>query len=311
MAQGTLTRPVRSEVNIDVAKMRRDLRVRQIGKVGYFLNALAAYFFLWAPILVLVLFSFNDSRSVAQWQGFTTRWYTGIFENVAGTSVRGSTTSILDALRNSLVIGSLATLFATVLGTALALAIVRYKFPGKRVLDSILYLPVIIPEIAQAISLALFFKIVFDTINLMRPDQPPATYGYGTIIIGHVVFNIAYVVIVVRARLADMNPRLEEAARDLGANEWQTFWRVTFPLMLPGIVAGALLAFTLSLDDYIVTAMNRGIGDATLTVVVFGMMRRGVSPEVNAISTLMIIFSILLIGISLLLQGRSAVTGRG
>jgi len=311
MAQQTLTQPLASEIEIDVAKMRRDLLTRQVGKVGYFLNALVAYFFLWAPILVLVVFSFNDSRSVAQWQGFTTRWYSGIFANVAGTGASGSTTSILDALRNSLLIGGVATIVATILGTALALALVRYKFPGKRVLDSLLYMPVIIPEIAQAISLALFFKIFFDAINLARPDQPPVTYGYGTIIVGHVVFNVAYVVIVVRARLADMNPRLEEAARDLGASEWQTFWRVTFPLMLPGIIAGALLAFTLSLDDYIVTAMNRGIGDATLTVVVFGMMRRGVSPEVNAISTLMIVFSILLIGISLLLQGRSAVTGRG
>ena len=141
--------------------------------------------------------------------------------------------------------------------------------------------------------------------------MPPVTYGYGTIIIGHVVFNVAFVVVVVRARLADMNPRLEEAARDLGANELRTFWRITLPLMLPGVIAGALLAFTLSLDDYIVTAFNQGVGTATLTVVVFGMMRRGVSPEVNAISTLMIVFSILLIGISLLLQGRGAVTARG
>ena len=311
MAQQVLRQPLAAETEINVAQMRRDLAVRRVGKIGYVLNALVAYFFLWAPIVVLVIFSFNDSRSVSQWQGFTTEWYANIFANVTGTSARGSTTSILDALGNSLLIGTIATLIATTLGTALSLALVRYRFPGKRVIDTLLYLPVVIPEIAQAISLALFFKIVFDAVNFLRPDMPPVTYGYGTIIIGHVVFNVAFVVVVVRARLADMNPRLEEAARDLGANELRTFWRITLPLMLPGVIAGALLAFTLSLDDYIVTAFNQGVGTATLTVVVFGMMRRGVSPEVNAISTLMIVFSILLIGISLLLQGRGAVTARG
>ncbi|MBN8640006.1 MAG: ABC transporter permease subunit, partial [Anaerolineae bacterium] len=131
-------------------------------------------------------------------------------------------------------------------------------------------------------------------------------FGFGTIIIGHVVFNISYVTIVVRARLADMNPRLEEAARDLGANEWRTFWRVTFPLILPGIISGALLAFTLSLDDFVVTFFVSGPGTTALPVFVYGLLRLTVTPEINAISTLMLVVSTLLISISMLLQGRDA-----
>jgi spermidine/putrescine transport system permease protein len=128
----------------------------------------------------------------------------------------------------------------------------------------------------------------------------------GTIVIGHVVFCVSYVAIVVRARLADMNPRLEEAARDLGANEWQTFWRVTFPLIVPGVVAGALLAFTISLDDFVVTFFVQGVGTSTLPILVYSMLKRRVPPEINAISTLMLLVSTILVGISLALQGRNA-----
>jgi spermidine/putrescine transport system permease protein len=179
--------------------------------------------------------------------------------------------------------------------------------PARR---RLLYLPVVIPEIAQAISLVLFFKIIFDFATALPLGLEPRT-GFGTIIIGHVVFNIAFVIIVIRARLSDMNPRLEEAARDLGANEWQTFSKVTLPLLMPAIVAGALLAFTLSLDDYLITAFVGGVGTNTLTVFVFGLMRRGVSPEINAISTLMMVLSVVLIGISLILQGRNAAVAKG
>jgi spermidine/putrescine transport system permease protein len=129
--------------------------------------------------------------------------------------------------------------------------------------------------------------------------------GYHTIIIAHVAFNISYVAIVVRARLADMNPRLEEAARDLGANNWQTFWRITFPLILPGVIAGALLALTLSLDDFVVTFFTSGVGTTTLPVFVFGLLKLSVTPEINAISTMMLIVSTILIGISMAIQGRA------
>jgi spermidine/putrescine transport system permease protein len=309
MAQTTLTQPqpIPGQPDFDLGAIQRDMTVRRGGRIAFIINALASYFFLWAPIVVLVVFSFNDGRSVARWEGFTLQWYQNIFSNVTGGTSRGATSGALDALGNSLIIGVIATLIATVLATALALALVRYKFPGKRFVDGILLLPVVIPEIAQAVSLVLFFRIIFDIMNVLNGDAPqPINYGFGTIIVGHVVFCLAFVIVVVRARLQDMNPRLEEAARDLGANEWQTFSRVTLPLLLPGIISGALLAFTLSLDDYLITAFLSGPGTNTLTVFVFGLMRRGISPEINAISTLMIVLSIALIGISLALQGRSA-----
>jgi spermidine/putrescine transport system permease protein len=301
-----------AQPDFDTAAIQRDLAVRRVGGIAYVINALASYFFLWAPIVVLVVFSFNDSRSVARWEGFTLQWYANIFSNVTGETSRAATSGALDALGNSLIIGLISTVIATILATALALALVRYKFPGKGFIDGLLYLPVVIPEIAQAVSLVLFFRVILDLFSaLSGGGPPPFNYGFGTIIVGHVVFNIAFVVVVVRARLADMNPRLEEAARDLGANEWQTFVRITLPLLAPAIVAGSLLAFTLSLDDYLITAFLSGPGTNTLTVFVFGLMRRGISPEINAISTLSILLSIVLIGISLALQGRNATAAKG
>ena len=176
-------------------------------------------------------------------------------------------------------------------------------FPGKRVIDALLYVPVVIPEITQGVSLAIFFRILFEYFQNLTGER--LVLGFATIIIAHVAFNISYVVIVVRARLATMSNNLEEAANDLGANHFQTFWRVTFPLLLPGIMAGALLALTLSLDDYVVTFFTKGVGDDTLPIFVYGMLKQRVSPEINAISTLMIGASTVLIGVSLLLQGGS------
>lgn len=164
-------------------------------------------------------------------------------------------------------------------------------------------MPLVIPEITQGISLAMFFTLSFSTLSSLIGER--VNFGFPTIIIGHVVFNISYVAIVVRARLADMNPRLEEAASDLGANPWRAFWRVTFPQLLPGIISGALLAFTLSLDDYVVTFFNSGVGTTTLTVFVYGLLKTSVSPEINALSTLLLVLSTILIGVSLFLQRRS------
>jgi len=268
------------------------------------LNPIFSYFFLWAPILILVLFSFNDSKSVASFSGFTLKWYGNILNNVVGAESAFSTELMLSAFRNSLFVGMAATAISTVLGTMIALSMARGRFPGKRWLDGLLFLPVVIPEITQAISLAIFFKVAFDWIGTLTGER--IFPGFHTIIMAHVTFNISYVAIVVRARLADMNPRLEEAARDLGANPWQTFWRVTFPLILPGIIAGALLAFTLSLDDFVITFFTSGVGTTTLPVFVYGLLKLTVTPEVNAISTIMMVLSTLLIGISLAMQGRSA-----
>ena len=284
--------------------MSRNLFVRRLGAVGLWLNPVFSYFFLWAPILVLVLFSFNQSRSVASFTGFTLKWYGNILNNVMGAESAFSTELMLNAFRNSLFVGALATGISTVLGTMIALSMARGKYKGKRLLDALLFFPVVIPEITQAISLAIFFKVVFDWFALISGER--VFPGFHTIIAAHVTFNISYVAIVVRARLADMNPQLEEAANDLGANPWQTFWRVTFPLILPGVISGALLAFTLSLDDFVITFFTSGVGTTTLPVFVYGLLKLTVTPEVNAISTIMMVLSTLLIGLSLAMQGRSA-----
>lgn len=290
---------------IDQNKLRRDRLIHRIGSVGLWFNPLVTYFFLWAPILLLVVFSFNDSRGVSVWRGSTLRWYQNIFNNTVGNDASFSTNLMLDAFQVSLWVSITATIISTIIGTMAALALSRTRFPGKGFLGATLYLPVVIPEITQGVSLLVYFNTIFQFFE--RVSGVGLQRGFATVIIAHVAFNISYVTFVVQARLANMNPRLEEAARDLGANEWRTFWRVTFPLLFPGILAGALLAFTLSLDDYVVTFFTRGAGTNTLTIFVYGLLKTTVTPEINAISTIMLVLSTVLIGISLLIQGRSAV----
>jgi spermidine/putrescine transport system permease protein len=307
MANKVITRTAfgpREREQIAHDKLRRGMFFHRIGKIGFFIAPVSAYFFLWAPILLLIAFSFNDSRAVNEWRGFTTQWYENIFNDVVGTEARFSTQLMLRSVQNSLIVSAAATVIATVIGTMVALSLARGKFPGKKYLDGLLFLPVVIPEITQGVSLAMFFMILFNYMENMTGLR--ANFGFTTIIIGHVAFNISYVAIVVRARLAGMNPRLEEAANDLGANGWRTFWYITFPLILPGVIAGALLAFTLSLDDYVVTFFNAGVGTTTLPIFVYGLLKTSVTPEINAISTLMLVASTLLIGVSLVLQRRSA-----
>ena len=291
-------------IHFNESKIQQDLALRKIGKIGLLLNPVFAYFFLWAPILLLIIFSFNNSRSLGTWHGFTLQWYQNIFNDVVGGEARFSTGLMINSLGNSVIVGIFATIISTTLGTAVALSLARGNYPGKRFVDSLLYLPVVIPEITQGISLLIFFNVIFDFVGTLTGQR--GQFGFSTIIIGHVAFNVSYVAIVVRARLADMNPRLEEAARDLGANEWTTFWRITFPLILPGVVSGALLAFTLSLDDFVITFFTSGVGTTTLPVFVYGLLKLSVTPEINAISTLILLASTLLIGLSLLMQGRSA-----
>jgi len=295
--KSTMTTPA---VEIQHDEVRRWRLFHRFGNVGFLLVSVVGFIFLWAPIVLLVMFSFNDSRFVNAWRGFTTQWYTNIFNDIIDAEARFSTEAMIDSVINSLIVSSSATVIATIIGTLVALSLARGNFPGKKALDSVLLLPVVIPEITQGISLAMFFSVTFEYINDLtgRTLRP----GFSTIIIAHVVFNVSYVAIVVRARLAGMDDRLEEAAYDLGANGWQAFWHVTFPQILPGIIAGALLAFTLSLDDYVVTFFNSGVGTTTLPIFVYGMLRTAVTPEINAISTLMLVASTVLIAISLLLQ---------
>lgn len=244
--------------------------------------AAGVFLFLYVPIIVLMVYSFNENRFVSTWTGFSTQWYAVLFQD----SQMGS------AFRLSLWVGGWSTVISTILGTLAALAMERYRFRGKLAFDGILYLPIIIPDIAMALSTLLFFVIM--GIALSR----------NTILIAHVAFNIAFVAIIVRARLANMDDDLEEAAADLGANEWITFRRITLPLLMPGIVAAALLAFTLSIDDFVISFFVAGPGSTTLPVRVYSMIRFGLSPEVNAVSTLMFVGSTILVVISLLAQRR-------
>ena len=286
--------------------VRRDLAVRRAGRVLLWVVPLAALAFLWIPILVLVVFSFNDAPSVTVWRGFSLRWYESVF--AAGGGGGGfQTQQLVRSVGNSLFVASIATITATTLGTMFALAVARGRFPGRRLFDALFYLPVVIPDITMGVSLAVFFRIVFELTQqwtgvTLRP-------GFTTIIIAHIAFNIAFVAIVVRARLATMDPSLEEAAKDLGANDWQAFWRVTFPILAPGVLAGALLAFTLSLDDFVITFFTAGVGTTTLPMFVYGLLKQRVPPEINAVSALMILASIVLIAVSLSLQ-RSGVRRR-
>lgn len=289
--------------SISMGRLRRDRAINIGGNIGVWVISIGGFIFLWLPIVLLIIFSFNDSRTVNEWRGFTLKWYENIFNDVIGAEARFSTALMLESLRNSMIVGVAATLISTVLGTMVSLSLARGSYPGKRLIDGALFMPLVIPEITQGISLAMFFTLSFSALSSLVGER--VNFGFPTIIIGHVVFNISYVAIVVRARLADMNPRLEEAASDLGANPWRAFWRVTFPQLLPGIISGALLAFTLSLDDYVVTFFNSGVGTTTLTVFVYGLLKTSVSPEINALSTLLLVLSTILIGVSLFLQRRS------
>jgi spermidine/putrescine transport system permease protein len=231
------------------------------------------YFFLHLPLLILVAFSFNASQFSVEWTGFTLDWYRRLLARP----------DILAGLRVSLIVGVSATAISTVLGTLLALALARHRFRGRRVIESTMYVPLVTPEIVVGISLL----ILFAGIGL--------SLGIATIVIAHVAFSISFVTIVVQARLAGMDQHLEEAALILGADEWTTFFRVTLPQLMPGVLSGALLAFTLSFDDYVITSFVAGSGSSTLPVVVYGMVRRNIEPTVNAISTVVLVFTSLLI----------------
>lgn len=267
--------------------------LRRLGKVALGANAWLALAFLYIPILVLILFSFNDSRSVARWTGFSMEWYQSLFGNEP----------LLRAARNSLLIALVSTLASTAMGTLTALGMDRYRFRLRTGFDAILYLPIVIPEIVLGISLLLFFNLAFFPL-LQALLGIRLTLGLSTITIAHIAFSIPFVYVIVRARLVGFDRTLEQAAQDLGANEWRTFWRITFPLLLPGILGGALLAFTLSLDDFLVTAFTAGTASPTMPLYIYSLVRRGVTPEINALSTVLLVASMGLIVVSLILQRR-------
>lgn len=254
-------------------------------------NAWLVFGFLYLPILLLIGFSFNDNRNVGIWTGFSTRWYGEMLQS----------TEVMRALRNTLIVAVVSTIVSTVLGTMAAIAMGRFRFRGRGTLDGLLYLPIIIPDVTMAVMMLLFFAQAFDLIG----GFARVNFGLGTIALSHIAFNISFVAVVVRARLSQLDGALEEAAADLYADRWQAFRRVTLPLIMPGVVGGALLALTLSLDDVVVTSFVSGPGSTTLPVYVFGLVRRGVTPLINAVSTVMLVASMLLVGVSLLFQRGS------
>jgi spermidine/putrescine transport system permease protein len=233
----------------------------------------AVYVFLHLPILVLVVFSFNASKFSVEWTGFSLEWYRRLLER----------DDILHGLRASLVVGVAATLISTLLGTFIALGLARHKFRGRRVLEALLYVPIVTPEIVTGISLLILYVLLGFPL------------GIATITIAHIAFCISFVVVVVLARIEGMDESLEEASLILGADEITTFWKVTVPQLWPGILSGALLAFTMSFDDFVITSFVAGPGSSTLPLVVYSMVRRNIEPSINAISTLILVMTTLLI----------------
>jgi spermidine/putrescine transport system permease protein len=243
--------------------------------------------FLYLPLITLMIFSFNTSRRNVVWQGFTTDWYVKAFNNE----------SLLQAFINSLTIAFFCTIISVVLGALSAVMLWRFRFPGKTLVEGGMALPIVVPEICLGVAMLVFFARV-----MPWPMGLPWPFSLGAITIAHVSFAFPFVATVVRARLSSFNRELEEAAKDLGASEWRTFWDVLVPHMQPGLIAGALLAFTLSLDDFVITFFTAGPDTITFPVKVYSMLRFSVTPEVNAASTVLIVVTVLLTAVGLRMQ---------
>lgn len=240
------------------------------------LSAGVLYLFLYTPIAVVIVYSFNAAKHGGPWMGFTTAWYATLLNSPEK----------LAAVGNTIVLAVTSTACSTVLGTLLGYGLSRYTFPGRQLFTWFMYVPVVIPDIVMAVALLVFYSLVRDWFGLLE-------LGLSTMIIAHITFQIPFVAIVVRSRLAGMDPALEEAAHDLGADSWRTFWHVTLPLMRPGILAGAALAFTLSIDDFVVSFFTTGPGATTLPILIYSSVKRGITPDINALATLIVLGSII------------------
>ncbi|HEY1460578.1 MAG TPA: ABC transporter permease [Casimicrobiaceae bacterium] len=239
-------------------------------RVALWVAAAIGYAFLYVPLVIVIVYSFNDSRLNAEWVGFTLDWYDKLFHNE----------EMLTAAANSLFIALVASAVATVLGTMAGMAMYRYK---TRLLPVLVLTPIAIPEILMGVSLLIFFVMINFTLGIF------------SVALAHIAFCIGFVAIVVRARLSGMDESLTEAARDCGASPWQTFRYITLPLIMPGVIAGALMAFTLSIDDFVITFFTAGAGTVTLPLQIYSMIKIAVTPEVNAVSTLLMLLTLALI----------------
>lgn len=234
---------------------------------------IAVFAFLYVPILLLVIYSFNDSRMNLHWVGFTTKWYGLLFNNK----------SLLHAFQNSLIVAGSSTVLAVLIGTSAAWLLHRYRFPAQRAIGLLIFIPLVIPEVLMGMSLLVLF------VSLGIP------LGYTTLIIAHTTFCFPFVLVAVQARLQGLDPSLEEAALDLGATPLQAFRLIIVPYLTPAIIAGALMSFTLSFDEYIVTLFTSGTASQTLPLKVYGMVRVGLNPQLNALSTLFIAATVILV----------------
>ena len=251
--------------------------------------------FLYAPLVTLIVFSFNDSKRNIVWRGFTLKYYTMALHDG----------DLMTALGNSLTIAALATLASLVLGALSAVALWRFRFPFKSLADGTMSLPIVVPEICMGVALLSFFA------RVGWPEDLPWPFSLSAIVIAHITFCFPFVTMVVRARLASFNREQEEAAKDLGASEWRALIDVVVPHMKPGLVAGALLAFTLSLDDFVITFFTSGPNTATFPVKIYSMVRFSVTPEVNAISALVIALTVLLTAVAMRVQGEATIAAHG
>ncbi|MBY0277879.1 ABC transporter permease [Candidatus Binatia bacterium] len=238
--------------------------------------------FFYLPIVILVGYSFNSSRLNIVWQGFTLDWYAAIWRDAV----------LVASLYNSLYVAIVTTVLSVVLGTGGAWLLFRYRFPAVRLLSTLIFIPMIIPEVIMGVSLLIFFVAVHLEL------------GYATIIISHVTFCFPFVMVAVQARLAGLDPSLEEAAQDLGATPWQAFRKILVPYLAPAILSGALMSFTLSLDELIVTYFTASAGTRTLPLEIFGRVKKGLDPTLNAISTVFILSTVVLVIVTELLKKR-------
>ncbi|MBM3143567.1 MAG: ABC transporter permease [Chloroflexi bacterium] len=279
-------------------------------------STVLVYFFLYAPVVVLFLFAFNSSKTNVLFEGFITQ--VGPTEIVSGNVIRSPcgafhwfcelarNVEVRNAARNTLTIAFVSTITSTIIGTLAAIALQRYSFRLKTFSEVSLYIPIVIPEIVMGIGILVLFSQLFTLLNntLSLSGDSQLTLGLGTVIVSHIAFSIPFVTLVVRARLHGFDKAIEEASMDLGANEIITFWRVTLPSIMPGVLSGALLAFTLSLDDFVITFFTTGPGASTLPIYVYGLLRRIVTPQVNALSAVWISIVLVVVFFTQRLQSR-------
>lgn len=279
------------------------------------LSTILVFIFLYVPVVVLVVFSFNASRTNVLFEGVVSRFgETRMEGSLVVQSPCGpfhwfcelaKNRDVRSAATNTLTIALVSTLSSTIIGTLAAMALQRYDFGLKTFSEVSLYIPIVIPEIVMGIGILVLFSQLFSLINTglgLAGDQR-LSLGLGTVILSHIAFSIPFVTLVVRARLTGFDKSIEEAAMDLGANELVTFWRVTLPTILPGVLSGGLLAFTLSLDDFVITFFTTGPGATTLPIYVYGLLRRIITPQVNALSTIWLL--IVLVAVFLLRRMQS------